>query len=466
MPRFHVTPRGQVISPAGFCPRLSRALGLMISEVSHEWRRKFLPRLRAYLNMEMVPGENWRFWHEDTEASWRRQDAFLTGRGHKIGPRRSIDGARQLSHPNAVAGNFDRIMLHRFYDALDAAGLTPRNQTHLPFFAAATMEERIAYIQLMKRRKRQSDQIGRRLLAPKFKPVTSIPVNPIECVAALEADIRLADAPQEVAEINRLLRINGKRPFSILTSSAYGWALKDLGSKVACRNKGRGTALVARFVMPPDTVAALRARLADEPSPLSGERSLLEEVEMQAARLWGADRAAAAEAEEFLSSVALFKRPTAPSSVGGFLSYEGLRYWTLKGRKLRRFRGEAAIVRYSDGRREPNLRDYRRASITRQMLDLHARTKNEAEREAGRLAIARRHDQSFDQSKSYAAFVYAMEEEEKAEAQFAIEMTRAGSYGYAPPPVMHHLRDEALKDEYAFLTSLSPRSEVYSGYCD
>ena len=452
--RFYVSNEGDVVSPGGYCGRLSRTLRLLVQEMSPEARRKFLPRLRVYLNMEMVEGEDWRFWLEGLEESWKRQDAFLTSKGHRIGVKRPIDGAQELSHPRAVSGNFDRIMLHHFHDALDAAGLTPANHTHLPFFADADIEQRMAYIQLMKQRKRRSDQIGRRLLAPKMKPTTSIPVNPMDCVAVLAADLRLAEAPEEIVDINHALRINGKRPFSILTANAYGWVLKDCSNKVACRNKGRKLKLVSRFIMTPTMAAAVRTRFAQERSPLCESRTLLEEIERLASVLWGPDAQQAAEAEAFLSSVAIFKRPSAVSSVDGFLSYEGLRYWTNKGRRLRNAQGGHRVVQFSDGRREPNLRDYRRASITKQILELYARTSNEAEREAGREKIARMHDQSHDQSKAYAAFAYAEEEERRAEAQFASEAAAGEVLGHQLPPAMHHLRDEVLKDEFAFLATL------------
>lgn len=247
--RFHVSDEGHVTGPAGYCRAFSRHLRAWVAKVAPETRRKLLPPMRLFLNLELEEGEDWRIWRDDADKAERRQNAFLESRGHTLGTKRPIDTAQELSHPSPAYGNFDRLALHRLYDVLDTAGLTEGNLSHLTFFATAELDTRTEYIKVMRERNRGSDQIGRRLLAPRLKKRLAIPVDPMHCVAVLQHDLVRAEAPEIVIDANAVIRTNGKRPFMAITASTLGWALKGLENKVACHNKGRGSSLCATLVL-------------------------------------------------------------------------------------------------------------------------------------------------------------------------------------------------------------------------
>lgn len=422
--RFHVFNDGTICSPGGVLRRLSEILRNDVANMSAQTWKKFRLPLRILLNMQLEPGEDWHaIWTEGENASTRRQLKFLEARGHSPGIKRPVDGARMLSHPSPQYGNFDRLALHFLYDRLEQAGLSQRNFTLLTFFADGDIEQRIEYISLMKEQDRRSDHIGRRFLAPKTQTRISIPVDPMACAATLISDLELAGAPDIIMHANIVLRLNGKRPMSVLHANAHGWIIKGREDRVGCRNKRRGKDVTkAQFVMPLHVRESLIARLSAERSPIDPGRSLLEEIGLKAEDLAGPDRDTAQAAKRFLERVAIFPRPSAGTSVDAFLTYDGFRYWTIKGRRLRQAAGGYKPTLFNDGRREPTLRDYRRASITRQVLDLFARTtKGSKEREDGLKEIATKHDQSTDQSEAYAAWAYQWEAEQEALDDYAAE---------------------------------------------
>jgi hypothetical protein len=239
----------------------------------------------------------------------------------------------------------------------------------------------------------------------------------------LTTDLELANAPELIKDSNIVLRLNGKRPMSVIHANAYGWVIKGAKDRVGCRNKRRGEDVTqAQFVMPPDVRARLVERLSAEKSPIEPTRTLMEEIEVKADELFGADEELAKEAKTFLERVAIFPRPSAETSFDAFITYEGLRYWTIKGREIRQERGGHKPILFNDGRREPTLRDYRRATITRQVLELFANTtKGSQERADGLMEIATKHDQSTDQSKAYADWAYQLEAEREALEDYAAE---------------------------------------------
>lgn len=419
--RFVVFDTGDVVGPEGRCRKLSSALRAAVATLSPETMRKLLPPLRDYLNLEMAAGEDWRsIWREGEGAAEVRQIAFYRQRGHTIGRRRPLDGAIALSHPKASYARFDRLAVQLLYDLLEQAELVEQNHSLVGFFAQADIERRAEYIKLLRDRGRRPDHIGRRFLAPQVRTGVSIPLDPRACADLLIEDLDRVQAPEIVRDMNEILRLNGKRPLAVLHANALGWAMHGARDTVACRNKGRGQGITeAVFVMPPDMEMRLRDRLASEPSPTSDGKTLLEEIEARRPDLRSSKKETKASAQKFLASVAIFPRPSARTSIDTFLTYDGLRYWTEKGRKARQSLHDLPGNRFSDGLREPTLRDYRRASITQHILELFARTQHGSpERLQGLTHIARLHDQSSDQSKTYADWAYQREALEAARQLF------------------------------------------------
>jgi hypothetical protein len=403
----------------------------IVAEMPAEVRKKMLPLLRKILNLELRENEDWRsIWLEGEQDSVDRQKKFFLSRGHSFSRVRPLDGAQRLKHPKPVYGNFDRLALHLLYDIFEIAGLTAANHTLLRFFAKADIEQRSEYIKLVGQKGRRADHVGRRWLAPHAKARVSIPVDPMACVELLESDLERVDAPASIKDANLVLRLNGKRPMSIIHASAYGWVIKGMGNACGCRNKrGGDDVTIASFIMPDSVRVNLIKRLEAEPSPSRPGCSVYDDVMLCSDALRSANSEEVEAAADFLRQVPIFPRPSAPSLLSAFLTYEGLNYWTLKGRKARHAAGERKPLQFSDGRREPTLRDYRRASITADVLELFARTsKGSKERAAGLLEIAARHDQSTDQSKAYAKWAYAVEHEREMLIRSEVNAKRLNEY--------------------------------------